>query len=267
MRLLGVALLFGLLTVLTQIGGVVYLVARWLSRKAKITGLAARLAIFVTLYVSATAATPFLAPAFGRIALSCFERGSLQVQSPLYCILNRNYLTPVAKRAAEALSVAMEQKHPGTVTLVLDANFPFLGGFPLLPHLSHNDGRKLDVAFYYRDEAGGVLNRVTRSPIGYFAFEEPVADAVLPCRGRTDLLTLRWDMGFLQGLFPAWTLDEVRTGAALRWLASEGQEFGVERIFIEPHLSQRLGVSGQNLGFQGCRAARHDDHIHFQVRE
>lgn len=267
MRRLRVALLFGLLTLLTQVGGFVYLAARWLSGRWKITGWAARLAVFVALYASATMALPFLAPSFGRVALSCLESGSLQVQSPLYCVLNRNYLTPGAKRAAEVLSEAMAAAYPGTVTLVLDANFPFLDGFPLLPHLSHDDGRKLDIAFYYRDASGAVLDRAARSPIGYFAFEKPADGAVLPCEGRADLLTLRWDMGLLQGLFPAWPLDEARTGTALRWLASDGPEFGVERIFIEPHLSQRLGVSSQNIRFQGCRAARHDDHIHFQVKE
>nr|WP_298103868.1 hypothetical protein [uncultured Shinella sp.] len=267
MRFLRTALLFGLLTLLTQIGGVIYLAARWISRRWKITSWAARLSVFAVLYALASVMLPFLAPFFGREALSCFGGGSLQVQSPLYCVLNRNYLTPGAKRAAKALSDVMADEFPGTVTLVLDANFPFVNGFPLLPHLSHDDGRKLDIAFYYRNEAGVALDRAARSPIGYFAFENPADGAVLPCKGRADLLTLRWDMGFLQGLFPAWTLDEVRTGAALRWLASEGSEFGVERIFIEPHLSQRLGVSSQNVRFQGCRAARHDDHIHFQVAE
>lgn len=267
MRLLRVALVFSLLTVLTQIGGAVYLVGRSFARRAGLTGCLARFAVFAALYASATVAASFLAPSFGRVALSCFDSGNLRVQSPLYCALNRNYLVIDAKRAAEGLSAAMAAKFPGTVTLVLDANFPFLDGFPLLPHLSHDDGRKLDIAFYYRDEAGVALNQATRSPIGYFAFQEPAPGAVLPCSGRRDLLTLRWDMGFLQGLFPAWTLDEARTGAALRWLASEGSKYGVERIFIEPHLSQHLGVFSQNVRFQGCRAARHDDHIHFQVKE
>jgi hypothetical protein len=30
--------------------------------------------------------------------------------------------------------------------------------------------------------------------------------------------------------------------------------------------SLRLGVSSPLLGFQGCRAARHDDHIHIQIK-
>ena len=267
MRTVRVALVFALLTALTQIGGIAYLAARWLVRRGEILRYSTRLAIFLLLYASATVAATLAAPFFGRVPLSCFGEGSLQVQSPLYCALNRNYVTTQAKRAGEALSAAVASEFPGTVTLVLDANFPFLDGFPLLPHLSHDDGRKLDIAFYYRDEKGSPLNRAARSPIGYFAFEEPAPGASLPCAEHDDLLTLRWNMGFLQGFFPAWGLDEARTGAALRWLALEGPGFGVERIFIEPHLAERLGVSNQNVRFQGCRAARHDDHIHFQVTE
>ena len=48
--------------------------------------------------------------------------------------------------------------------------------------------------------------------------------------------------------------------------SSVSARFKVERIFIEPYLAARLGVSSDVLGFQGCRAARHDDHIHIQIK-
>ena len=54
---------------------------------------------------------------------------------------------------------------------MLDGNFPFITGFPLLPHLSHDDGEKVDLAFYYADDTG-YLRGATRAPIGYFAFED-----------------------------------------------------------------------------------------------
>jgi hypothetical protein len=69
-------------------------------------------------------------------------------------------------------------------------------------------------------------------------------------------------MAALQDLWPVMPLEPERTRHALRWLASEGR---VERIFIEPYLAARLSVSSPVLGFQGCRAARHDDHIHIQI--
>lgn len=73
-------------------------------------------------------------------------------------------------------------------------------------------------------------------------------------------------MAFLQDLWPDRPLDAERTRAVLRWLVTEGRAHGVERVFIEPYLAARLGVSSPMLGFQGCRAARHDDHIHVQIR-
>ncbi|MBB3160132.1 hypothetical protein FHS25_000564 [Rhizobium laguerreae] len=41
--------------------------------------------------------------------------------------------------------------------------------------------------------------------------------------------------------------------------------FGLRKIFIEPHLKNALGIADSHIRFQGCRAARHDDHIHIQV--
>jgi hypothetical protein len=62
-------------------------------------------------------------------------------------------------------------------------------------------------------------------------------------------------------------LEPHRTSAALQWLLSEGTRFKVDTIFIEPYLAARLGVQASPaLGFQGCRAARHDDHIHVQIK-
>ena len=40
---------------------------------------------------------------------------------------------------------------------------------------------------------------------------------------------------------------------------------GLTRIFLEPHLVKKWGITGGVVGFQGCNAARHDDHIHLQL--
>ncbi|CTQ31502.1 hypothetical protein [Jannaschia rubra] len=58
-------------------------------------------------------------------------------------------------------------------------------------------------------------------------------------------------------------LDVPRTRAALDLLAAVAR---IGKVFREPHLRDRLGVSDPKLRFQGCRAARHDDHIHLQLR-
>ena len=105
-----------------------------------------------------------------------------------------------------------------------------------------------------------------RSPIGYWAFEQPAAGDPLPCSGQS-VVSLRWNLDILQDMLPDRALEPHRTRAALQWLLSDGLRFKIDRIFIEPYLAARLGVEASPvLGFQGCRAARHDDHIHIQIK-
>jgi hypothetical protein len=271
-RLLGL-LLFAVLTLLTQVGGIVFvicwLVSRFLSRIPAWRRAAINIALFAALYaVLSLFVVPPLAALAGRVPLPCSATADrpFATANPVFCWLNRHYVDARLVELMRVMSRDIARQYPGTVTLFLDANLPFINGFPLLPHLSHSDGRKLDIAYYYRGAAGGYLPGQTRSPISYWAFEQPGAgDTPSPCRAGT-WLTTRWDMRFLQGLFPDRPLEPERTRAALRWLTTEGQRFGIERIFIEPYLAARLGVSSPLLGFQGCRAARHDDHIHIQIK-
>lgn len=262
------ALIAVILTLLTQIGGIAYLLALAAARAIGTRRFPARLALFLLIYAGASFAAGLAAPMFGRVPLSCLSGAAdrLVVRSPIYCALNRNYVTPEVRDLAKALAAHMDQQFPGTITVALDANFPFMNGFPLLPHLSHTDGRKLDFAYYYKDADGNFLNGVTRSPIGYFAFEEPAPGDELPCAGRYDWLTTRWDFDALQPLFPAYGIEKQRTSAAIAWLTTEGvSRFRLEKIFIEPHLKNALGITDTHVRFQGCRAARHDDHLHIQV--
>jgi hypothetical protein len=265
--------IFIALTLLTQVGGVIYvvalLVAHWLLpktwqgwRRGATTTL-----IFILLYqVLSATVVPTLAAFGGRVPLPCYAEAQrpFAAGSRWYCILNRNYVDARVVPLMTELSQAVDRAHPGTITLYLDGNFPFVDGFPLLPHLSHNDGRKLDLGFYYATLDGAYLPGALRSPIGYWAFEQPVAGDTSSCTGRS-MLSLRWNLNFLQPLYADRPLEPKRTAVALRWLAEEGQKFGLERIFLEPYLASRLGVSSPLLGFQGCRAARHDDHIHIQI--
>ncbi|MGO1080023.1 hypothetical protein [Inquilinus sp. CA228] len=153
MRRLAFLLAVLVLTVLSQIGGAVLILAWLLSRalplEGRLRGLAL-LGLFAILYAIATlVVVPPLAALAGRVPLPCRAEPGRPVAagSPLYCLLNRNYVDPRLGPLLDALAAAMDQAHPGTVTLYLDANFPFLDGMPLAPHLSHDDGRKLDLAF------------------------------------------------------------------------------------------------------------------------
>ena len=235
------------LTLLTQIGGAVWLIAVLLFGRA---GRMARLLEFLVLYAAASVATAQIAPSFGRQAIPCFG-DEIVAAPPIFCMLNRTYVTPELAEVLDGLGTEMQRAHPGTKVTVLDGGFPLFDGFPLLPHLSHDDGEKVDLAFWY--EGGGL-----RSPIGYWAFEDGPSDCVNDSR-----LSLRWDMGWFQPLVRDMPLDEARMRDAVLWLKSNLPEGG--KILLEPHLAERLGVAGGKVRFQGCRAARHDDHIHIQL--
>ncbi len=244
------------LTVITQIGGFAWLFGL-LFRGWR------RFFAFSTAYVGVGVLTLYAAVPFGRVPLPCFGE-QLRVANPLFCALNRHYVTPELYAYSHALAGHMNSLFPGTETLTLDANFPFLDGFPLLPHLSHDDGRKLDLAFYYQDVARYLPGQMA-SPIGYWAFEDPGSGGPLPCTDRTDVLTLRWDMGWLRPLRRDIHIEERRLRSAVDWLANNPPEGYRSKILLEPHLKRTLGLTHSAIRFQGCRAARHDDHIHVQI--
>src|SRR5688572_6914692 len=204
-RLPGI-LLFVVLTLVTQVGGaafaLVWLLGRSVSRER--LGGWRRMRVNLGLFVACYAAlhvfvVPPLAALGGRVPLPCTAEAGrpFAAAHPLYCWLDRHYVDPRVLTVMTELSRAVERAHPGSVTLFLDANFPFLNGFPLLPHLSHHDGRKLDIAYFYA-EAGVYRPGLLRSPIGYWAFEQPIPIGPR-CPGRW--LTLRWDMEFLQDIW------------------------------------------------------------------
>lgn len=260
--------IFLILTLITQIGGVIYLfvllVARMLGWHRKLVVLVA----FLIVYSAASFATIFIAPMFGKQAIACSfsQTVPLKTAHPIYCLLNRNYVTHDLAELLNKSAQAVNKKFDGTQTLVLDGNFPFLTGFPLLPHLSHDDGLKADLAFYYMDGKGGYLPGYMKSPIGYWGYTQPREGEVAPCTNYKKF-SLRWDFDFLQSALPQYELEPKRTAFLLNWLTNEGRQYGLEKILLEPHIKSRLGLKSDLIRFQGCRAARHDDHIHLQVGE
>lgn len=247
MRRLGQGVLVILLTVLTQLGGLAWLAALPFRR---------RLLTFALVYAVLFGMAHLAAPLFGRVALPC-TGDPLRMQSVFYCVTMRNFVTPEMAAVAQDAAARVAEEHPGTVTLALDGGFPFLNGMPLLPHLSHDDGEKLDFALYYTDPAGTYLPGQTRSPVGYWAFEGADPAACPPVR-----LTTRWGMGWLQPLWPDRPMEPARTAALVRAFLDDPR---VGKVFLEPPLAARLGLAHDKLRFQGCRAARHDDHIHTQL--
>ena len=166
----------------------------------------------------------------------------------------------------EAMARDLAQQYPGLTIAYLDAGFPFLDGFPLPPHLSHHDGRRIDLAYFYKDAAGSYLALTAPSPLGYWGFEAPAAGDELPCADKVRWLSFRWDMGWFQAVVRKdLVLDQDRTAAMLIWLVERGPAYHVDKILLEPHVAKRLQVASPMIRFQGCRAARHDDHIHVEV--
>tara|TARA_R110002049_G_scaffold206269_1_gene376787 strand:+ start:30919 stop:31269 length:351 start_codon:yes stop_codon:yes gene_type:complete len=59
-------------------------------------------------------------------------------------------------------------------------------------------------------------------------------------------------------------LDKEKTKHLISQLLSIKQ---TQKIFIEPHLKELLGLNNENkIRFHGCQAVRHDDHIHLQTK-
>ena len=165
--------------------------------------------------------------------------------------------------AISDIAVRTAVEYPGTELRYLDANFPFLTGYPLLPHRSHDDGEKLDISFLYTDEAG---SRVPASPgfLGYGHVEAPEAnefDQPGECRRRG-----YWQYDLLRHF--AWSdhglvFEDSANAWLLRTISADPR---IGKIFVEPHLKTRLGHGKTDkIRFHGCAAVRHDDHIHLQL--
>jgi len=164
-----------LLTLLTQIGGLVYLAVVLLISRSSANYHWKRFGAFTGAYLLITfVVVPPMAKLFGREKIDKTER--IQPLHFLTDLANRNYVVPelnlVLQKTARRLSTTL----PSAKIQYLDANFPFFDGFPLLPHLSHDDGRKLDLAFLYEKE--GVISDKTPSIVGYGNYVLPKANEV-----------------------------------------------------------------------------------------
>lgn len=262
-----------LLSLATQVGGVVLLSAAlsngWLARRVegRWRRRAAKLGYFTMLYLVTTLLiVPLLAPPFGRVPLPIWEAHNVQPLRLFTCLLNRHYVRTELRDVAYAVGDQMAHRYPGTTLQYLDAGFPFLDGFPLLPHLSHDDGKKLDLAFAYTDPASGEIKNGSPSWLGYGACEGPLPGekdqpAVCAAGGH-------WQYGILERCIPftrraAYAFDPARTKAMVELFAAEE---AIGKIFIEPHLQTRLGLASPKVRYHGCQAVRHDDHVHVPLR-
>jgi hypothetical protein len=261
-----------LLTVVTQVGGVVLLISLFLFAfidkriKNPLVRIATKVFSFIALYLTFVfVIVPLAAKPFGRVPLPIFENRFLRPGTIWTGLLNRHYVKPELRDIAYQVAEGMRNKYPGSTVNYLDANFPFIDGYPLLPHLSHNDGKKLDLSFQYNDNQTGKLTTDIPSFIGYGICEEPEegeVDTPENCEKKGF-----WQYSILRKIVSQhskemFDLDDERTKSLLMGFASNT---GIGKIFIEPHLKTRWGLTNSKIKFHGCQAVRHDDHIHIQL--
>jgi len=193
--------------------------------------------------------------AAGLVRLPCHAVSPRPVNVS-YCLLGRNYVTLAARSVVVDAAGKMAARYPGFVLFYMDASGAD-GRRPFAPHLSHGDGREVDLALVYDSRDGRPLAKPP-TPTGYYANINPRPGDPLPCRNVK---------GSQRAADPPpdapWRLDEPRTRDLATTLI---QDTRVKRIFLEPHLKLRLGLGDQSkVRFQGCWAGRHDDHIHVDV--
>jgi hypothetical protein len=263
---------FTFLTLLTQIGGLVWLLSLGINHFAQkrwsIKGL--RWGIFFLLYTLTTilVVPPIARICFDRVPLPVFSNSHLEPENLFFSFFNRTYVKSGFRKTLEEVAEQMQEKFPGSAIWFMDANFPFIDGYPLEPHLSHRDGKKIDLSFYWKSVKAGVPISKNPSPTGYGLWAEPLPgefDYAQHCIEKGN-----WFIGYDEQLGnwgydkKDYTFDGARTREMLRLLVEHP---AIDKILIQPHLKKRLDLEGYNkVRAQGCHAARHDDHVHVQWR-
>ncbi|MDB4297353.1 hypothetical protein N9901_01220 [Flavobacteriaceae bacterium] len=255
-------LIFFLLTIITQIGGIIYLLSIWVSEKWNKNFRFKKGTTFIVLYLITTfGIIPSLAKLNGREKV--IHTDKIKPTNFMTVVLNRNYVRPELNK----LLAETDQKlsNSNFELRYLDANFPFINNFPLLPHLSHKDGKKIDLSLVYETENGKITNS-KKSMSGYGVFENPTEkefNQIEKCK----------TLGYFQYDYPKYlTLGKINNelnfsdkgNTELIKALLKNEKLG--KLFIEPHLKQRLNLSHNKIRYHGCRAVRHDDHIHIQLK-
>ena len=255
-------LLFLFLTIFTQIGGIALLLSFRIHKIWKKDVRFKSMLSFLSIYLLLTLLIiPLIAPIFGREKVKHSDK--VKPATYMTVLLNRNYVKPalndlITKTAADLTDSKIQLRY-------LDANFPFIDKFPLLPHLSHNDGKKIDFNLIYENEAGEIINR-RKSISGYGVFESPKL-------GEHHQINQCINNGYWQYDFTKYvTFGRINKGLKFskkgnkQLIESILKQQNLGKIFIEPHLKTRMNLRSSRVRYHGCQAVRHDDHIHLQLK-
>lgn len=256
-------LIIVLLTALTQIGGVIWILVFaffGLSKKDKTKKY--RLFSFTIIYLGCCLLiVPQLSKLNGRVSLP--KVGNLSPHNYMTVLMNRHYVEPKLKEILIESAHDFNAKNSNLKIKYLDANFPFINGFPLLPHLSHDDGKKVDISFQYLKD--GIPSNQKPSRSGYGIFVNPKKNQSNQTSACKQLGYWQYDVTkyFSLGNRDGFSFDETRTKQIIEILLSQPR---AQKLLLEPHLKERLNLSNSKIRFQGCHSVRHDDHIHFQIQ-
>lgn len=270
LSIIGHLLMFVLLTVITQVGGLIYLLCLLLFAWRKIGGLLPRMVIFAGVYLLLTQVViPPLAKSNNRVPMPVMQEKSTHVKphSIWLALACRHYVRPELKEMILSIAEEMQEPYPGVYIEYLDGSFPFFNSFRMLPHLRHDDGTKLDLSFVYKNKKGAYSN-------GYFSLfgygfaakateEEVDMTAICEEKGHKQY-------GMVERLVPdqegkGYEFAMAENATLLRKLSQHPSTFF---IFLEPHLKFRLGLMTYHaIRFHGCWAVRHDDHMHVQIKK
>lgn len=270
------ALLCLILTIMTQIGGIILLACLPIFNliqqhiHEKYGRYFLKISIFLIIYVVSTLyIVPPLASFWGRVPMPFGEENPYV--KPLNfgtVLLNRHYVTAPLKAVTEGVAFKMSKKHGDScIVQYLDCNFPFINGFRLFPHLSHNDGQKIDLSFQYLDSKTKKPTVERPSWTGYGVCEEPKAGE----ENQPEMCDEQgeWQYNFLRKyLTPQYRksdfiFDAQQTQDLIRYFIADPH---VNILLIEPHLKKRLGFEQTvKVRRPPCTAVRHDDHIHISI--
>ncbi len=265
-------IIFVLLTVVTQVGGVIFigsiLLKKWLKTRFLLNKYA-YLLVFPLLYLVLTITIiPVLARQFGRVPMPVFSNEKVKPVTIWTCILNRHYVRKDLKTSVENVANELNNNFEHSIIAYLDAGLPFLDGFPLIPHLSHKDGRRLDLAFFYLDKKTGKSTNEKPAFSGYGVFENPKENE----RNRTEECKTKgfWQYDFTKHMTLGsnsndFTFDESKTKQMVMLFSKDKN---IDKMLIEPHLKTRLGLENDDkIRLHGCQAVRHDDHLHIELKK
>ena len=209
---------------------------------------------------------PPIAKNFGREPLPVFDNKQIKPLNIITCLLNRHYVRPTLRKTLNQVASTLNQTYPNTVITYMDANFPFKNGYPLWPHLSHSDGKKVDLAFLYKHpKTGKPLHQTAKTWFGYGGSE-------IPKTGEYNVAQIcekqgYWQYSLITDIYPQWLkkdikLDIARTRKMVQLFAQHPR---TQVLYIEPYLKQRWGTYHPKIAFHGCHAVRHDDHLHVSI--